>query len=535
LDPSVHEARSRWPTPSAWLAFGIATVIRALPFAVTRVVSPGDGKAFLPIGYLADDFLQYVAFVRERPVAGSAFLANPFTTDPQGGRFVLLFHQLLGVVYRATGIDGFWLLELSRPLLMAALLLALWRLLRLVLARDRERTWACWLVALSGGFGALGFLAEPLLPRVMAEAVHHDLWTAQGWNTFDAFYNPLWIGALTLLLILFSVTLKPEGPRGIGDHLLAPAIFVVLWLTHPYSAMAAIAVLAAVPIVEWALADAVAWRQQRARLTSIAPGVALVFAIVWWQRGDPVFRASSGNVLGQESLGAFWYPITLGGVGMFAVRGFVEWARIRHPWRHALAAWVTAIALLHPSTIVNGYHFVMYLYPALCIVAAPALASAFDRARQSAWPRLAAGGLAALLFSAPVAVTAADLRALSKNVFPSSALRLVGHLAVQPPGHVLASPDLGNLVPAYGPHRVYVGHWFMTPDYTARSELYWKLVGGEADAATALPGLLDRERIAYVVVPTSAAGNLSLILAPRVAAVAVFEDWTLLTLRPSLQ
>ncbi len=527
----VPRSSSRWPTGSAWLAFAITAVLRALPFTATRAISAGGGDAFLPIGFIPKDWCQYVALIREPSVPGSLALANPFTTEQQSGRFVLLLHQALRAVYRATGIDPFWLVELSRPVLLACLLCAFWQLLRLVFHHDRERTWAAWLLALSGGFGALVGAFVPVSPSPLHQVVRQDLWTMMGWTAFEALYNPLWIAGLSLLFLLLCIVLAPGGVLGVRESAVAAVLWIALWFTHVYSALAALAIVAAVPAVE-ACAGAVRWREHLGRAAALLPAVAVVGAITMWQLLDPVFRASSGGILGTQLLPSFWYPFAYGALGFLALRGLGAWTHSGHPWRHALVAWIAAAALLHASPLINGYHFVAYLYPALCIAAAPVVADLFARARATRLPWLAACALGAVLFSSPVIVTIVDCRAaLSESRVPVTVVQLLQALSTRRPGNVLSPPEFGNLIPAFGPHRVYVGHWFMTPGFGSRSSRYWSMVNGGDAAATELTELVRDAHIDYLVLPADSLKSFAPILANSPEHPDVFGPWALVSLR----
>jgi hypothetical protein len=103
-------------------------------------------------------------------------------------------------------------------------------------------------------------------------------------------------------------------------------------------------------------------------------------------------------------------------------------------------------------------------------------------------------------------------------VTPAAYLEVARLLAAEPAGNVLAPWDLGNVIPAYGPHRVYVGHWFLTPDYTTRAQAYATLVntpGREVDLMT----LLSEERVRYLVTPAAAEERLTTALGVRVTRV----------------
>jgi hypothetical protein len=506
-----------------WVATFLVALMRALPFLRTQLVRPeSSGTVPLPIGYIPKDWLAYAALVRQGSESGSMLLVNPFTTEVQGGRLILLFHQALHLVFRLTGIDPFLLLELSRPVLLAGFVLVLWWFLGLVLAEEQDRVWACWLVLLSGGFGFVLDGHTDLFPPPVALTVSQDLWILSGWSTFESLFNPLWISGLTLQLIVLGTLLRPGGPATVRIGGLGSLAFLVLWFTHVYSAVATLVILAGAFVAEWSLTDRPDWAALGRRSMALAPALLFILPITAWQMQDSVFRASSGGVVGSQSVAVFWYPLTLGALGFFALRGMKSWLLGRHPWRYSMLAWIGSVALLHSSPIVNGYKFLLYLHLPVCIVAASAVAAVVSGQRAGGVQKAA---IVLLLFASSIAVTGLSVLVAGDHAVPEPVARLVGRLARLPPGNVLAPPDIGNLVPAFGPHRVYVGQWFMTPAYTERSGDYEKMVQNPSSGL--LDGVIASERVAYLVAPVSQAAPLATWAG---TPGEVFGDWILLVL-----
>lgn len=500
-----------------------AAALRALPFLQLLWTRPPRGYAYLPIGYIPKDWLAYVALIRQPRDTGRLLLGNPFTTEPQDGRFVLFFHQALGAVHAATGIDPFWLLELSRVPLLLVFFAVLWRFTGRVFAPRRQRVWACGLVAFAGGIEPFVLpLAQAALPAAMGERLERDLWPLHGWSGFGSFYNPLWVAALILLLVTLRPLLQPGGPAGWRDFAQTGVGFVALALTHSYSAILVAVILGGVAVLELALEPAAGWRRSWRAAVALAPAAAVVVAIAAWQLRDPVFRASASGVVGAQAASLFLLPITQGALAFFALRGFQRWARERHPYRLAFGGWLLGVALLASSTLLNGYHFVYGLYLPLCLAAAPAIAEAEERWRVRGglgWVPL--GAVMVLLFASPLWITAGALRdAREQSLVPRSFVPVLADLRSAPPTNVLAPPYLGNVIPALTPHRVWVGQWFMTPDYAARVRWYASMVERPEAQARILPVLVDQHRIGIVVVPAVSAGRIAALLAPRVERVA---------------
>jgi hypothetical protein len=328
--------------------------------------------------------------------------------------------------------------------------------------------------------------------------------------------------------VVLRPILAPAGPRGASDVAAIAIGFLVLAWTHAYSAIVVACVALAMPIVEWIFTRAIVWRRQALVALGLGPAAALVALVARWQEQDPAYRASSASALGPNDLSVFWVPVTLGAVLVFALRGAQSWVRDGHPYRLALLAWIGTVVWLHSSPLVNGYHFVPYLHLPLAILAATGLEEALLRARDATlWGKTATAGLVLALLPGSLVVTAGALAGVSReNVFPAAHAAIIEDLARRPPGNVLGPVDLGNLVPAFTPHRVWAGHWFLTPDVLARHEHYRKLMAGSGDLA----GLIAAQRVRYLVVPRERAGAVAVELGAQVTERASYGGLELLVL-----
>jgi hypothetical protein len=190
----------------------------------------------------------------------------------------------------------------------------------------------------------------------------------------------------------------------------------------------------------------------------------------------------------------------------------------------ALWGWAIAVALLHSSPLLQGYHFVFQLYPPICLLAAPALLQCLRAIRGATLPAARLLALGAALFLATPMVTLESVSDLwRRNLLPQEQLDLALRLAELPAGNVLAPPELGNLIPALAGHRVYVGQWFLTPSYASRARRYWSLMNQPA-RGDALRKLVTEQRIDYLIAPSRSAARL----APE-----LLEQWPVLARRQS--
>lgn len=517
------------PPISVWVAVLAVAALRMLPWLATLNAPPTDRGVLPPIGYNPKDWLAYVAFIREAATQTGLFLANPFTTDPHDGRYLLVLQWGLGRIAALARADPFTVLELSRVPLLALMTLALWRLSGVVLPDRRERVAACLLVLLSGGFEAAVDAIRGHLPAHIQPQVYQDLWHLQGWNTFAATYNPLWVAALALAFVALTPLMRPGGATGAADATTLGFGFLGLAATHPYSALIVVAVAAARPALAWLLRVPGGFAGIGVVLAGLGPAVAVVGALSAWQNGDPVYRATAHNVFGPQALPVFWYPVTLGVTGVLAVRGWRRWIDEASPCALPVASWTLAVVFLHTSSVLNGYHFVFHLYPAVALAAAPELVRTWDALRARPVGRVGLVALAVLLLQGPMLLTRKCVAEVEMHRIRTSSARVLDLLAGLPPGNVLSPADLGNLVPAWGPHRVYVGQWFLTPDYARRASEALAVASGRI-GPTELATLVDGQRIRYLVAAAPAAPALATALGTRVLRTVAAGDWAVLVL-----
>lgn len=516
---------------NVWCAAAVCSLLRAIPFLLTRVLTPSEGRAYFPVAYNQLDFLAYAGFINQTPSNSPIFLANPFTTEAQGNRFVLLYHSVLGMIHAWTGADVFWLLDFSRIPLIFIFIMVLWHFLRDIIPDVRVRSWACWLVALGGG---LEFIVVPVLQQIPAgsnAAVGRALAEMQGWNTFSSVANPLWIVGLTLTLC----TLKPlfERPEALTrkNQIGLAFWFAILFVSHPYSAVSVLAVYTVFPVLKWAVRSPLDRTHFLRLMCPLGISVSLMGALSLWQRQDAVFKICSSGFFGPQGLPVCWYPIVLGAVGVLAIRGFSQWIREANPHRFAIGSWLVAAILLHTSTMLNGYHYAYQLHIPICILAAKVLSDGIGARGAVQIPRAMILGV--LCFGTAVLETVQSIQDVQRrSVTSSEYMAVIERLKIEPAGNVLAPAMLGNLIPAYTPHRVFVGHWFLTPYYDERDQEYSELIQNAPAHAAELIKLVKSQRIAYFVVPLASVGPIRSILGDRIKNIAVLNSSAILLLKP---
>jgi hypothetical protein len=103
------------------------------------------------------------------------------------------------------------------------------------------------------------------------------------------------------------------------------------------------------------------------------------------------------------------------------------------------------------------------------------------------------------LFGGVVFQTIEGVVSTREALWPSPARDLVSDLALRPAGNALLPPVLGNVLPAYAPHKVWMGHWFLTPDGGARQQAYVRMMNAPG-AAPELRKLCLEQEVRYLAV-----------------------------------
>ncbi len=521
------------PPPLYWLIPAAVAALRMLP-AVSLYAAPAPaGQRFTGVSYLPKDFLQYAAFIRQSAVDGAFFFYDPFTTDPQSSRFVLVFHWLVGVVARVAEISPIDALEGSRIPLVFVFFATLWWFARPFLANPKDRLFAALLVGFASGIDAWLRPFAALFPPGFRERFLQDTWTLQGWSLFASFHNPLWIAALCVALFVLRPLLI-GGERSIRQRALTSAAFLFVYTLHPYTAIGVLGIAGIQPFVTLLSGARPDWRRHLADAATLAPALIVIGALNHWQMQDPVFRATAVGIFGSQNLSPLWYPITLGLLGGMAVVGARRALAELAPHRLALFGWTLAIGALHWLPVLNGYKFVFLLPLPLCLLAAPVAREVLGRWRGPGLrERCVALGASIVLFAGAGLQSVDEIRTTrAVSSLPSELMNVIETLATQPAGNALVPASLGNALPAFTPHRVWLGHWFLTPDFVARSETFRRLFS-DPDAAAELRELVREQHIAYLVIPASLTKRVTEALAPAAVQRIAHGRVDLLVLRPS--
>ena len=529
---SDNTSAAQIPPRLFWLIPAVVIALRMVPFLLTRLIEPPEGKVLPAVGYNPIDWFAYAAFTRHAAETGDWLLSNPYASMPQTGRFIMPLFSVLGHVVRWTGLDVFWAIELSRVPLTFLFFAVLWWFLAPLVADVRKRLMTIVLVAFSGGLELLVLPTVNRWPLELQTVGYQALSDDQGWNTFAALYNPLWIAGLTCTLIALRPVVQPGGPQNLTQWAQTSIGYAITHLVHPYSGLVVLAVICANPVLRLLIGVTENLKAQLAGLAkTVIPAVLVVASISWWQNQDPVYRTTAARVLGNNPLSVFWYPATLGVLLVLVLRGSRYWLANKIPGRLELLAWIAAVVFMHNSPLFNGHHYVFHLHLPLCIVATCAFDRLWHAAHNETPTRQIVAALAlAALFQSPIACTFRAVKNVLNYQVPAPAMAALDRLAKLPAGIVYTSPHIGTLVPAYTPHRTYLGHWFMTPDYRARQNHFNEVVAGHADPTTVIE-FFRKEHIDYVLLPPSTSPALLNALGTTASEITDLDHYTLVRLR----
>ena len=435
-----------------------------------QIESPPE-KNFLGFRYMPGDHYQYAAFARQAREDSSLLMRDPFTTEPQKGRFVLLYFWMIGRFAALTGLSITAVWELFRVIGGALYIVTFWYLSAAWFQQHKSRLMATCLFALAGGLGWLVTLLRALIGPICDPLLYpfDFFWN---WSTFGTMAVPNWIWPALLLMLAFHAILARIRGRDLVVFVLPPMV----WFMHGYSGLVAYAILALLPLMPLIRAafqlTPLPWDRAWSNLRVALPGLlsfGLVAAHLLVARSDGVFRAVSANGFSwTDNFSLWWYPLGYGVLLLPAWWGLKEICSEQSLSADLLLSWAVAAFVLSINHFFAGVKFQYLLFTPLAVFAAKGLErinGTFAAGAGNTKNPVAVGLLVAALFlDAPMSLVK-DMpgTADESEIFISSdEMEAMEFLDKQPDGVVLASYRNGNRIPWLAGKEVYVGHWFMT-------------------------------------------------------------------------
>jgi len=267
-----------------WAAFwaAVCSIVSSIPYLLAWSVTWGTGVYFVGLLHYPDDAYVYMSWMRQA-AEGSILLDNMFTTDPHPGRFFNLLFLVLGWFARATGLSVLAVFHISRVAFGICFLITTYALLRTLVHPLPARKVGYLLVCFSSGVGWLFARRVPNSPI--------DLWQTEAVSFLCVYQNPLFLAALTAMLLTFLFAFKGMESGKLRWWIAAGVSTGLLANFHSYDVIQLLGTLTCYLILRWFALK----KPAPAELLGLAvvaafsvPGVAYQ---LWLYQTDPIFRA----------------------------------------------------------------------------------------------------------------------------------------------------------------------------------------------------------------------------------------------------
>ncbi len=499
---ATNNSLDRVPLRAARLLAALFLVSQ-VAILVPPACSVNPGRVSLGFPHIPTDHVQYQAFSVQTRDEGRLLTRNPYTTEPQEGRFLLVGLAAAGVLAKWLPDAVAW--HALRLIGLALLAWVLWGMAsRLFPGRRAVVAFAAllftgglqWAVRIGVGVGAW-------------EAPGLNSWLENPWN-FSLFWTGAisqWVLPLTVLIaaLLLEMDQDPPGIQALPRGLLRAAAFALLWFLHPYTAMAYGALLAAFVVVPQRSPEPWAARVRRAAWGAlpVLVAAAAVLAYVVWATEDPVYASSSAQTRLWKLAYPLWLaPLVYGPQILLALAGLGP-DREHESGFVRVQVWLAVVALLSLNTVVTGAKFQYLVFVPLVLLEVRGLYRLLDRCptlagRLRPWIIAAVLGLASADSVAGIVRDFRDESTRAASEADPAALAAIEALRGLPDGGVLCEPSVGLLVPWKAGKTVFVGHWFLSTRFAEKADLVRWFLGGSPGSEPRLE-FLRNAHIRYVL------------------------------------
>lgn len=457
-----------------------------LPFALAVLFS-GDEHVF--IGFLVNpkDSVTYLAKMYQG-WEGTWRFHLPYTAEPGNGAFLFLFYLFLGHLARWLGLPLIIMFHLARLMGAGLLLFMLFRFYKLVFSDNPElfRT-AFWLTVVGSGMGWL-ILALGPLPT--------DFWVAEAYPFLSMFTNPHFPVGLALMIYSFILLLDDSASFRTGKLLLIGLLMAGIM---PFGLVITLLVSIVHTVWMWLETRRMNWLP--VVCLGMLGGPYLLYQY-WVSQVDPVLAIWNQQNLTPsppvwDFLLAFTPPLILAPFGIYA-----SIKQQTSPPQKIIIAWlVSGLLLVYFPFSLQRRFMIGYYIPAAALAV-----FGVSYLRQKYGPRVRAlvpltfglavptnvlliliGLVGALGHASQLYLTRDEASTLEfiKNNTPAKSL-------------VLASPDMGGLIPGFTGRRVIYGHPFETA-YAAEEEQRVIDFYRQTTQVTASTPLIEGRKVDYVL------------------------------------
>ncbi len=407
-----------------------------------------------------------------------------FTADPGEGAYLHLFYLFLGHCARLLGLPLIWIFHIARLLSAMVLLWVLWRFFCELFPDQRSQKLAFTLAALGSG---LGWVLVPF------GVISSDLWVAEIYPFLSAFTNPHFPLGLALML---GLTMPEQIERTWRGKIVRICLAWLLSVVSPFGLVVVLGILGGQYAIM--MLGRQAWkdiklvrRESTPILLTLIGGSPMIFYDLWVVRAYPTFAAWNAQNLTPsppvwDLLVSLSPALILAFVGawqtVLSERLIFRRKRQSFQSESNLLIWVGLVLILVYLPFGLQRRFLVGLFIPLAGLAA--LGIKYLAARFSWSYRFWAVFLIVLSIPTNLMVlltTFHGVRTQQPLLYLTQeeafALKWIAE-NTSSDVLVLASPELGNFIPAHTGRRVIYGHPFETVNAVQEEQVVEQFFGG---------------------------------------------------------
>jgi len=444
----VTRSELRWV-----LIASLAVILLAsLPTLYAWALSDAD-HVFTGFVYNAEDGNSYIAKMR-LGARGEWLFHLVYTPEEHQGALVYTFYLLLGKLAAGLGLSFLLVYHLARALLGAGLLLTVYIFVARFTAEVTVRRVAWLLVAIGSG---LGWLLTLLGATHWLGDLPLDFWVPEAYAFLVLFSSPHLALAEALLLWAILWTLQAfqgQGPR--WSLYAGLAAFVMAWVLPFYAGVLA-AVLGAYLLALLVRRRRFPWRETGLTVLTGLGALPPVVYSAWVFSTNPAFAAwaAQNRILSPHPA---HYLLGFLLLVVPAIWGAIQAIRQGEEQWLLPVAWVIVVPFLLYLPFNLQRRMVAAVQVPLALLAAEGLVAWFRHRRLALVAYVAIASLSNLLL---VAGSLGPIQQRTAPIYhPGDEVAALAWLAAhaQPDETVLASFQVGNVIPAHTDLRVFAGH-----------------------------------------------------------------------------
>lgn len=470
----------------AWLSLAVI-IITTIPIAVGFIAQPA-GKIFTGFQTTnTTDTPVYYSWI-EQARNGHFLFSNLFTPEEEP-RFIFdPFWLAVGFLAKISSLSGFLAYQLARFFLIPVFLAVAYTFISYFFQDIGRRKMCLFFLVFASGLGGLVWLTvnllEPLIWDIWLAPM--DLWVAESTTFFPLYHSPHFTASLTCTISIFLLMLLSFDQKKIIYSVAAGFVALFLFTFHPYHVPTIIGVLGIYLLVQSIYDKKIRWdivKHSSVAGVIASPAVLYHFWILsaFWTRQQ---HALQNNLI---TPGLINFALSYGLILIFSFFGIaaITLKKNKDGKDLFLLVWWTAQLVFPYLPIFNfqrklleGTHFVLVI---TAIVGLALLKKLIEE-------RLGRGKI----FTNPIAliiIFSVSLGLTNYTIIARDTHSYLGQLSLSyltrekyeamawfrentPENSVIFSTYAnGNLIPAFGLRKVYLGHWGMTAD--AKTKEIW--------------------------------------------------------------